>query len=155
MVRSRSVDPAKLKKVIKTLINLPDLKVPKAMILAKFSDEEVANFSLCCLIQQSLPGKKVKGLKVHVSGPLPTPPLHPDCTEHLCNHDIDDAATLRVEEGSCAGLGSCENLIVMRPSALLPWPLPFETPPPSLVSESTAAVKKRKSWDRAYYVRKK
>jgi hypothetical protein len=154
MVRSRSVDPVKLKKVIKTLINLPDLKVPKAMILAKFSDKEDANFSLCCFIQQSLPGKMVKGLKAHVSGPLLPPPPQPDCTKRLCNHDIDDAATLRVEEGSCAGLGSCERLIVMRPSALLPWPLPLEMPPPSLVSESTAAVKMRKSWDRAYYVKK-
>jgi hypothetical protein len=34
MERSRSIDPAKIKKVMETLINLPDLKVPQAMILA-------------------------------------------------------------------------------------------------------------------------
>ncbi len=44
--RSRSVDLDKLKKVIKTLLNMPDLKVPQAMSLARFSDKEVANFSL-------------------------------------------------------------------------------------------------------------
>jgi hypothetical protein len=38
MEKSRSVDPDKLKKVIKTFINLPDLKVPQAMLVAKFSD---------------------------------------------------------------------------------------------------------------------
>ncbi len=79
MERSRSVDPDKLKKVIKSLMNLPDLKVPQAMLLTRFSsNEEVANLSLRCFIQQSLSGKTVKGLKAHVLGPLPPPPLQPD-----------------------------------------------------------------------------
>ncbi len=54
MERSCSDDPAKFKKVIKTLINLPDLKVPQAMILSRFSAKEVADLSLHCIIQQSL-----------------------------------------------------------------------------------------------------
>jgi hypothetical protein len=51
MDRSRSVDPDKLKKVIKTLLNMPDMKVPQAMLLARFSDKEVANLSLHWFIQ--------------------------------------------------------------------------------------------------------
>jgi hypothetical protein len=74
MNRLRSVDPDKLKKVIETLLNMPNMKVPQAMLLARFSDEEVANLSLRWFIQQSLPGKTVKGLKAHVSSPLPPPP---------------------------------------------------------------------------------
>jgi hypothetical protein len=88
MERARSVDPDKLKKVIKTLINLPDLKVPQAMLLASFSNKEVANLSLRCFIRQSLPGKTVKGLKAHVLGSLLPPPPQPDCSEQLCNCTI-------------------------------------------------------------------
>jgi hypothetical protein len=51
MERSRSVDPNKLKKVIKTLLNLPGMKVPQAMLLARFSNKEVANLSLRCFIR--------------------------------------------------------------------------------------------------------
>jgi hypothetical protein len=98
----------------------------------------------------------VKGLKVPVSGPLLQPLLQSDCTKWLFNHPIDDAATLHVEKGSCAaGVCSCEHAIAMTLSPLPPWPLILVMPSPSLVSELTAAVKKRKRWDRAYYVRKK
>ena len=68
MVRSSSVDPAKVKKVIKFLIRQPDMKVPQAMKLTNFSKEEVANLILRCFIRQSLPGKPVAGLKAHVLG---------------------------------------------------------------------------------------
>ena len=47
MVRSSSVNPAKVKKVIKILIKRPDMKVPQAMKLSNFSDEEVANLAPC------------------------------------------------------------------------------------------------------------
>ncbi len=99
MDRSRSVDPDKLKKVIKTLLNMPDMKVPKAMLLARFSDKEVADLSLHRFIQRSLPGKTLQGLKAHVSGPLPPPPPQPDCNEQLRNRAIDDEA-VRIKEGS-------------------------------------------------------
>jgi hypothetical protein len=158
MDRSRSVDPDKLKKVIKTLLNMPDLKVPQAMILARFSNNEVADLSLHRFIQQSLPGKTLKGLKAHKLGPLLPPPPQPDCGERLCNRAIDDKA-VRIEEGShAAGIGACERAILATPSPLPPLPLALARPqgwPPSLVSTSTAAVKKRKSWDRTYYLKKK
>jgi hypothetical protein len=158
MDRSRSVDPDKLKKVIKTLLNMPDLKVPQAMLLARFSNEEFANLSLRWFIQQSLPGKMLKGLKAHVLVPLPPPPPQPDRGEQLCNRAIDDKA-IRIKEGShAAGIGTCERAILATPSPLPPPPLALARPqgqPPSLVSTSTAAVKKRKSWDRVYYLKKK
>jgi hypothetical protein len=158
MERSRSVNPDKLKKVIKILINLPDLKIPQAMLLTRFSGKEVANLSLCCFIWQSLPCKTVKGLKAHVLGPLLPPPPQPDCSEWLCNCAIDDAA-VRIKEGSCAaGVGACEHAIAVMPSPLPPLPLALARPqgrPPSLVSASMAAVKKQKYWDRSYYLKKK
>jgi hypothetical protein len=145
MDRSRSIDPDKLKKVIKTLLNMPDTKVPQAMLLARFSDKEVADFSLRWFIQQSLPGKTLKGLKAHVLGPLPPPLPQPECGEWLCNCAIDDKA-IRIKEGSHAsGIGACEWAIPATPSLLPPLPLTLARPqgrPTSLVSTSMAAVKK-------------
>ncbi len=127
MDRSRSVDPDKLKKVIKTLLNMPDLKVPQAMLLARFSNEEVANLSLHWFIQRSLPGKTLKGLKAQVSGPL-SPPPQPDRGERLCNCAINDKA-VRIEEGSHAtGIGACEQAILATPSPLPPLPLALARP---------------------------
>jgi hypothetical protein len=136
MDRSRSVDPDKLKKVIKTLLNMPDMKVPQAMLLARFSDEEVADLSLCRFIQQSIPGKTLKGLKAHVSGPLPPPLPQLDCGERLCNRAINDEA-IRIKEGShAAGIGTCERAILATPSPLPPLLLALarrQGRPPSLV----------------------
>jgi hypothetical protein len=146
MDRSRSVDPDKLRKVMKTLLNMPDMRAPQAMLLARFSDEEVADLSLRCFIWKSLPGKLVKGLKVHVLGPLLPPPPQPDCGERLCNCAINDNA-VHIEEGSCAaGVGACERAFPEMPSPLRPLPLAFVRPqgwPPSLVSTSKAAMKKQ------------
>ncbi len=137
---------------------MPDLKLPQAMLLARFSNKEVANLSLRRFIQQFLPGKTLKGLKVHVLGTLPPPPPQPDRGERLCNHAIDDKA-VRIKEGShAAGIDACERAILATPSPLPPLPLALARPqgqPPSLVSTSMAAVKKWKSWNRAYYLKKK
>jgi hypothetical protein len=125
MDRSGSVDPDMLKKVIKTLLNMPDMKVPQAILLARFSNEEVADRSLHRFIQQSLPGKTLKGLKAHVSGPLPPPPPQLDCGEQLCNCAINDKA-VHIEEGShAAGVGACERAIPVTLSPLPPLPLAF------------------------------
>ncbi len=158
MDRSRSVDPDKLKKIIKTFLNMPDMKVPQAMLSARLSNKEVANLSLRWFIQQSLPGKMLKGLKAHMLGPLPPPPPQPDCGEWLCNCAIDDKAKCIKEGSHAAGIGACERAILVTPSPLPPLPLALARPqrgPPSLVSTSMVAVKKRKSWDRAYYLKKK
>ncbi len=100
----------------------------------------------------------MKGLKAHVSGPLPPLLPQPDCSEWLCNCAIDDAAVLIKEGSHAAGVGACEQVIAVTPSPLPPLLLALARPqgrPPSLVSASTAAVKKWKSWDRAYYLKKK
>jgi hypothetical protein len=152
--RSRYDDPDKLKQVIKTLIKRQDMKILQAMLLARFLDKKIADLSLRCFIRKSLPGKLVKGLKAHVLGPLRLPSPQPDCTERFCSCAIDDAV-VRIEEGSCAaGVGACESAIAVMPSPFPPCQLAFARPqklPPSLVSASTAAVKKWKIWDEAYY----
>ena len=78
MARSSFANPAKVKKVIKFLIKRPDMKVLQAMRLIRFSNKEVADLSLRCFIQQSLPCKTVKGLKALLLGLLLPPPTPPD-----------------------------------------------------------------------------
>ncbi len=81
----------------------------------------------------------MKGLKAHVSGPLPPPLPQPDSRDRLPNRAIDDNA-VRIEEGSRAvGLGACEQAIPVTPSPLLPLLLALARPrgwPPSLLSTS-------------------
>jgi hypothetical protein len=126
--RSRSVYPDKLKKVSKTLINLPDLKVLQAMLLTRFSDKEVANLSLRFFIRRSLPGKTVKGLEAHVLGPLLPPPPQSVCSERFHNCAIDDAA-IHIEEGSpFTGVGACDQAIAVTPSPLPPLLLALARP---------------------------
>ncbi len=67
-----------VKKVIRFLIKQPDMKVPQAMKLSDFSNEEIANLTLCRFIRQFLPGNTVVGLKALVVGPLPPPLMPPD-----------------------------------------------------------------------------
>ena len=110
MVKSSSVDSDKVENCIKYLKNRPDLKVPKAMKLTNFSVKEVANLSLCCFILQSLPGKTLKGLKVHVSGSLLPPPPQPDRAERRLNRDVNLAARVL----------PCVRVIAVTPSPLLP-----------------------------------
>ncbi len=90
-------------------------------------------------------------------GTLPPPPPQPDCSEQLCNRAIDNAVVC-IKEGSCAaGVGTCEHAIAVTPSPLLPLLLALVRScgwPPSLVYASMAKVKKRKSWDRVYYLKK-
>ena len=91
MFRSSSVDPDMVKKCIKCLINWPDLNVPQSMKLTNFSVKEVANLSLHCLIQKSLPGKMLEGSKAHALLSLPP---QPGCAKWLGNRAI-------IVEGSC------------------------------------------------------
>ena len=159
MVRSSSVDPDMVEKCIKCLINRPDLKVPQAMKLTNFSVEEVANLSLHCLIQRSLPSKTLEGLKAH--GLLSLLP-RPGRAERLGNRAID------VEGTRVVGPGSRTCALAVTPSPLLPRPPPAATPQsrPSLsdaltvsaavtTTPSTIAANKRKSWNQAYYLKKK
>ncbi len=67
------------------------------MKLTNFSVEEVANLSLRRLIQRSLPGKTLEGLKAHVLLSLPP---QPGRAKRLGNHAIDVEGTRVVVPGS-------------------------------------------------------
>jgi len=161
MVRPSSVDPDKVQKCVKYLKKRPFLKVPEAMKLTNFSVEEVADRSLRQLIRRSLPGKTLKGLKAHALASLTPPPPQPDRAKRRLNRANNG-------EGAVVEPGSCACTMVVTPSPLLPWPPPVATPqrrPSSsdvltvsaavLTATSTIAANKRKSRNRAYYLKKK
>jgi hypothetical protein len=54
--RQFTVDLAKLKKFLNVMHQAPKLRVPDAMKLANFSDEDIADLSLRRFLQHSLPG---------------------------------------------------------------------------------------------------
>jgi hypothetical protein len=87
------------------------MTVLEAMKLTNFSVEEVANRVLHHIIQGSLPGKTMKGLKVHALASLPPPPPQPDCSEWRLNRAIDDKGSV-IERDSfslAASATSCGN----------------------------------------------
>jgi hypothetical protein len=70
----------------------------------------------------------LKGLKAHVSGPLPPPLPQPDHSERLRNCAIDDEA-VRIKEGShAAGIGACKQAILVTLSPLPPLLLALARP---------------------------
>ena len=78
MFRSSSANPAKLKKLTKILIRTPQIQLRDAMMLAKYSVEEISDKAFRCFLQRALPGSSLTGLKAQTAGAVP-PPL--DCTE--------------------------------------------------------------------------
>jgi hypothetical protein len=69
-----TVDSAKKKELINIFLLMPETRVDDAMKKAKFTEEDIANLLLRCLLQRALPGGSIKGLKAYIAGlllPLP------------------------------------------------------------------------------------
>jgi hypothetical protein len=79
--RRFTVDPAKKKKFLNFILQMPKLHVPDAMKLAMFSNKDIADLELRRFLQRALPGGTVKAMKVHLGAfllPKPPPPSHHD-----------------------------------------------------------------------------
>jgi hypothetical protein len=66
--RRFTVDPAKLKKFLNIMLQAPKLRVPDAMKLVEFSGKDIADLSLWHFVQHSLPGGRIRAMKVHLVG---------------------------------------------------------------------------------------
>jgi hypothetical protein len=64
--RRFTVDPAKKKKFLNFILQMPKLCVPDAMKLAMFSDEDITDLRLRCFLQRALPGGTVEAMEVHL-----------------------------------------------------------------------------------------
>jgi hypothetical protein len=67
--RRFTVDPAKKKKFLDFILQMPKLRVPDATKLAMFSDKDVANLGLRRFLQRALPGGTVQAMKAHLGVP--------------------------------------------------------------------------------------
>ena len=95
--RQFMVDPAKKKKNINILLQVPNLCVPEAMKLAKFTKDDVADLGLRHFLQCALPGGTVNAMKAHVAQLLPLQPRrnqHPTLDDTIANVN---AAIVNVE----------------------------------------------------------
>ncbi len=72
MSRLNVTNPAKLKKLVKIFLWMPQILVPAAMKLAEYSNKEITDVSFRCSFQRTLPGGSLKGLRAHIAGDVPT-----------------------------------------------------------------------------------
>jgi hypothetical protein len=89
--RQFTVDQAKLKKFLNFMLQAPKLCVPDAMKLVNFSDEDIADLSLRCFLQHSLPDGTIKAMKAHLVGLFPPKPLPPDCHNRCQKRSVDNS----------------------------------------------------------------
>ncbi len=71
--RRFTVDLAKKKKFLYFILQMPKLRVPDAMKLAMFSDEDIADLGLRRFLQRAFPGGTVQAMKAHLAGVPPGP----------------------------------------------------------------------------------
>jgi hypothetical protein len=86
-----TINPAKLKKFLNVIFQVPKLHVPDAMKLANFSDEDIADLSLRRFLQRSLPGGMIKAMKAHLVGLLPPKPPPSDYHNQCQKQSVDDS----------------------------------------------------------------
>jgi hypothetical protein len=92
-----TVDPAKKKKLLNFILQMLKLRVPDAMKLAMFSDEDIADLGLRRFLQHALPGGTVKAMKAHLGAFLPPEPLPPSCHDQCQKQPVYElvAASLK------------------------------------------------------------
>ncbi len=95
--RRVTVDPAKKKKFLNFILQTPKLRVPDAMKLAMFSDEDITDLGLRRFLQHPLPGGTVKAMKAHLGAFLPPEPPPPSRHDRCQKRSVDElvAASLK------------------------------------------------------------
>ena len=74
MFRLTTANPAKLKKLIKIVLQVPTLQLRHAMKAANYTDDEISDIAFRCFLQRNSPGGLIQGLRAHVAAGLPAPP---------------------------------------------------------------------------------
>ncbi len=156
--RRFTVDPAKKKKFLNFILQLPKLRVPDAMKLAMFSDKDIADLGLRRFLQRALPGGTVNAMKAHLAGLLQPQPPPPDCNNRHKKRLIDDVTILNVKctpsVDTTAASGVAPPAIGTTLCPLPPQPTTNEEMPAAL-SMAVAAISRCKHHDHAYYQKKK
>jgi hypothetical protein len=97
-----TVDLAKLKKFLNVMLQAPKLRVPDAMKLANFSDEDIADLTLRRFLQHSLPGGTIKAMKVQLVVLLLPKPPPPDCHNQHQKQSVDNSiVNVKLTSSAC------------------------------------------------------
>ncbi len=162
MSKSNLADLAKLKKLIKICLRMPQILVSAAMKLAEYSNEEIAILSLRRFIQHALPGGSLKGLRVHVARDVPPLPAPPDRTkqhQHCVNPNaiIGIKYTPSIHHPYARDVTRALDVVGITPPPVLPHQpsANMVMPDKKLALSVTTATKKRKLYNQNYYLKRR
>jgi hypothetical protein len=149
MFTSNLADPSKQNKLVKIFLRTPQIRLRGAMILTKYSDEEIKDKAFCCFLQCTLPGSSFKGLKAHITVVVPPPP---DCTQQRQKRAIECTPPLtkrtppdvdHVERAPATGIASSS-------------PMQRQLFPNKEMNQGSAALKRKcKEYNMAHFRKRK
>ena len=153
MFRSSSADPAKLKKLTKILIQTPQIQLQHAMMMAKYSVEEIADKAFRRFLQRALPGGSLKGLKAQTAGAIPPPPDRTERHHHCTN--VERTPPVERTAPPVNPTATNHHEIVLTSTIAQPDQSPDIVCDVGEMLTPAAMTKKRKQWNRAYYLKKR
>ena len=155
--RRSTVDPAKKKKFLDFILLKPKLRVPDAMKLAMFSDEDIADLGLRRFLQRALPGGTVQAMKAHLAG-VPPAPDRDQRHDQRKKRSVDEAVAATSKK---AATKPVDDLLFTKMDQLVAGAATEEPTtrgcPPTMAtpSQSQAMKRKRQIRNRLYYSQKK
>jgi hypothetical protein len=148
--RRFTVDPAKKKKFLNFILQMPKLCVPDAMKLAMFSNEDIADLGLRRFLQRALSGGTVKAMKAHLGAFLPPKPPPPSCHDRCQKRSVDELVTASLKVAT----KPVDDLLITKTDQLVAAATKPATRgrPPAMATPSQSLAKKRKQIiNRLYY----
>ncbi len=148
--RRFTVDPAKKKRFLNFILQMPKLRVPDAMKLAIFSDKDITDLRLRRFLQRALPRGTVKAMKAHLGAFLPPKPPPPSCHDRCQKRSVDEL----VAASSKAATEPVVDLLSTKMDQLVAAATKLATRghPPAMAMPSQSLAKKRKQIiNRPYY----
>jgi hypothetical protein len=127
------------------------------MVLAKYSNKEIADVAFRCFLQHTLLDRSLKGLRLYIAGEVAPLPAPPDCSEQhqncAINDNIEGTPSIDHAVNHVAGAPATRSM----PSAFSTEPNPDKVSPVgTFVGTSTATeASKCKQINHTYYLKKK
>jgi hypothetical protein len=107
MFRLSLADLAKQNKLVKIFLWTPHIWLQDAMILAKYSNEEIEDKAFCRSLQRTLPGSSLKGLKAHIARVVPSPPDRTQGCQKWAIKHTPPLVNHRQSHGTCTCHWNC------------------------------------------------
>jgi hypothetical protein len=146
MFRLSSANLAKQNKLVKIFLWTPQIRLQDAMILAKYSNEEIEDKAFHHFLRRTLPSGSLKRLKAHIAGVVLPPP---DCTQQCHKRAIE--CTPPLFEGTSPDIDPVVDHVERAPATRIASLFPNKE-----MNQGAAALKlKRKEYNLAHYKKRK